>query len=151
MLLRIALFHSWQEALVPHHVHSPFILLECPYNMAADPKETQERIYSVFHALPLEVTHFHLSSILLFFLIQQERGLHKPELGNEIHQELSWNLATTQKNRSWLVPYLISFPKAENHVCHCSEDFLDLVGSSVGLEMLVTLSSLHFVSSCSGP
>ena len=52
MILRTALFHSWQEALVPHHVHSSFVLLECPYNMAADPKESKTEATVSFMPYP---------------------------------------------------------------------------------------------------
>lgn len=34
---------TWLEGgLVPHQVHSSLVLLECPYNMAADPKESKK-------------------------------------------------------------------------------------------------------------
>jgi len=42
VLLRRAHLHGWWEAIVPHHVQSSSVLLECPYNMAADPEENRK-------------------------------------------------------------------------------------------------------------
>lgn len=44
----MAHLHTSQEALVANHMHSSLVLLECPLNMAADPKENKEKAAFLF-------------------------------------------------------------------------------------------------------